>query len=308
MKRLIILSLAIPLSACAGFAPERTTLEPTPAEISGVTTETSPLSQTSVQPQGLKEIPGTLVASADHAGHTEHAMPAAHAEPAAHAVPAAHAAHADHAAPKAAKENHDARHAGAVPPEKALSWLKNGNNRFVKQGVRKDGQSSKDIVRLSTGQQPHTIVLSCSDSRVPPEIVFDQKLGEIFVVRTAGESLDAMAIASIEYAVSHLGANLIVVMGHESCGAVKAAHSTLEGADAGSPSLNKLVADIHPRIMSFKGKSLTKGGISEGWANVKGVAKDLLERSTIIKEAAESGSIQIKNSLYHLGDGKVEWE
>lgn len=80
---------------------------------------------------------------------------------------------------------------------------------------------ASDLKRLSTGQKPHTIVLSCSDSRVPPEVLFDQKLGEIFVIRTAGQAIDSSVLASIEYAVSHLGTNLIVVMGHESCGAVK---------------------------------------------------------------------------------------
>ena len=92
-----------------------------------------------------------------------------------------------------------------VEASKALGWLKNGNTRYRKGFLRKDGQSQKDIQRLASGQAPHSIVLSCSDSRVPPEIVFDQKLGEIFVVRNAGEIPDPASIASIEYAIEHLG-------------------------------------------------------------------------------------------------------
>lgn len=151
------------------------------------------------------------------------------------------------------------RESGPVSAEASLSILKQGNKRFLKGNVRKDGIDSATIKKLSEGQKPHAIVLSCSDSRVPPEIIFDQKLGEVFVVRTAGQSLDSMAIASIEYAVAHLGSNLILVMGHESCGAVKAALSTLNGGDAGSPSLNKLVGDLHPRLKRFSELSRTDG-------------------------------------------------
>lgn len=207
---------------------------------------------------------------------------------------------------KPTASSHHSAHSGTAP-EKSLGWLKNGNIRFTKGFLRKDGQSSKDVTRLSKGQQPHAIVLSCSDSRVPPEIVFDQKLGEIFVVRTAGESLDNNAIGSIEYAVAHLGARLIVVMGHTSCGAVKAAMLTMDGSDAGSPALNALVKDIHPRLASFKGKQLSEQGEPEGWANTEGVAQDLIKRSEMVAEKVKSGEIKIVSALYHLDSGKVDF-
>jgi carbonic anhydrase len=199
------------------------------------------------------------------------------------------------------------REAGPVKAVTALQYMNNGNRRYWTHHPRTDGASKSDRERLISGQKPHTIVLSCSDSRVPPEIIFDQRLGEIFVVRTAGQSLDFAAIASIEYAVSHLGTNLIVVMGHESCGAVKAALGTLKGGDAGSPSLNKLVADLHPRLKRFTELTPTDGVIVESWANVEGVAKDLLERSEIVRRLVDNGEIAIQNGLYHLGSGKVEW-
>lgn len=200
------------------------------------------------------------------------------------------------------------REIGAVTADASLKFLMNGNRRFTNKRFRNDGTSNADIERLSSGQKPHAIVLSCSDSRVPPEIVFDQKLGEIFVVRTAGEALDSAAIASIEYAVSHLGSNLIVVMGHESCGAVKAALSTLAGGDAGSPSLNKLVGDIHPRLQRFSRIPASAGVIAESWANVEGVTADLAARSEIIQHAVESGELRIQKALYHLDSGGVEWK
>jgi len=151
-------------------------------------------------------------------------------------------------------------------------------------------------------------VLSCSDSRVPPELVFDQRLGELFIVRTAGESLDANAIGSIEYAIEHLGAQNLLVMGHTSCGAVKAALDTIEGKDAGSPNLNKLVADIHPRLSEFKGKQPSKNVEMETWANAKGVAKDLISRSEIIAHAVKEGKVKISTSVYYLENGKVKFE
>jgi carbonic anhydrase len=200
-----------------------------------------------------------------------------------------------------------ARKKGEINADKALSYLQNGNKRFTSAHTRRDGISKLDRMKLTEGQKPHAIVLSCSDSRVPPELVFDQKLGEIFIIRTAGQALDFSAIASIEYALSHLGTNLIVVMGHESCGAVKAALGTLKGGDAGSIWLNKLVADLHPRLKQFSELTPTDGVLVESWANVVGISKDLLERSEIVRKLVESGDVKIQTALYHLGSGEVEW-
>jgi carbonic anhydrase len=205
---------------------------------------------------------------------------------------------------------HDAAHArkaGPVPADKALAWLKNGNTRYLKGFLRKDGASKKDIERLAAGQAPHTTILSCSDSRTPPEVVFDQKLGEIFVVRTAGQSLDNAVLASVEYAVEHLGTNLILVMGHTSCGAVKAALTTPVGGDTGSPYINALVAEIQPRISERMKGPASEGFVAEGWDNARGVSQKLLEKSKIIREAAKSGSLRVETALYHLKSGQVEW-
>lgn len=211
----------------------------------------------------------------------------------------------DHHSPSTASAHHEV--AQGTEPEVALRWLKNGNIRFVKHHLRKDGQSLKDVQRLAAGQKPHTIVISCSDSRVPPEILFDQKLGEIFVVRTAGETLDPTSLASVEYALEHLGTKSVLVLGHTQCGAVKAACQTLNGADAGSDNLNKLVADIHPRIAEFKNKANSKGFVDESWANVIGVSRDLTKRSKIIAEKSAAHQIKISTAVYDIETGVVNF-
>ncbi len=207
----------------------------------------------------------------------------------------------------ASKPAHSSHHSREVLPDKSFGWLVNGNIRYRSNALRTDGATVNDRNRLSQGQKPHAIVLSCSDSRVPPEIIFDQKLGEIFVVRTAGESLDKSAIASIEYAVSHLGPSLIVVMGHESCGAVKAALTTPEGTSAGSASLDSLVNDLRPHMSSYLRKPSSENFVDESWANVHGVVRDLLQRSQIVKDAVLSGEVKVKGALYYLKSGDVKW-
>ena len=204
----------------------------------------------------------------------------------------------------AMNETHS-RKPGPVAWSQAEEWLKHGNTRYLTGRLRKDGQSKSDIHRLAAGQKPHSIILSCSDSRVPPELIFDQKLGEIFVIRVAGEMLDSGSVGSIEYAVEHLGTNLVLVMGHTSCGAIKAAHSSLDGTSAGSPDLDKLVKDIQPRIRAYAGKTPTAGYMKESWANVKGVAKDLMARSPILAAAVQSGDLKIAEAMYDTSTGVV---
>jgi carbonic anhydrase len=218
--------------------------------------------------------------------------------------------HGTHSQPTAHAPSHSSGHAEvhSTEPAQALQWLKNGNTRFKKSRFRNDGATQKDVARLSKGQTPHSIVLSCSDSRVPPEVVFDQKLGEIFTVRTAGQVIEPSAIASMEYAVEHLGSRNLVVMGHTNCGAVKAAFGTLDGADAGSENLNKLVHDIHPRIEKFKGAQPSEHFEKEGWANVQGVIQDISARSKILGAKIKSGEIKINAALYHLDTGVVEFQ
>ena len=193
------------------------------------------------------------------------------------------------------------------PPPSHIAKLVEGNQRFAGGTGIHPAQDSARRAELVKGQHPSTIVVSCSDSRVPPEIVFDAGLGEIFTVRTAGEVVDAAALASIEYAVEHLGAAAIVVMGHESCGAVKAALSTPKGKSAGSPSLDKLVAAIRPNIAGAAGDAEDKTLLTPVKANARGIAAQLVHDSEIIHEAVRHHKVKIESAVYHLDSGKVEF-
>lgn len=175
-----------------------------------------------------------------------------------------------------------------------------GNHRFV------EGKSeSRDLVTrrkaLAKTQNPHVALLSCSDSRVPPELVFDKNLGDLFVVRSAGESADLLAIGSLEYAVEHLGTVAIVVMGHQSCGAVKAACS---GGKAESPNLEAVVTPIAPSCKKVdKSKPETLDLAVRD--HVHSVAQKLLAKSAILKHAADEGKLTIIEAYYSLDTGEV---
>lgn len=194
-------------------------------------------------------------------------------------------------------------------PEKAMSYLKKGNARYLAGDVRNDGQDEKVRTKQKDGQKPHTIVISCADSRVPPELVFDQKLGEIFVIRVAGQALDHSVLASAEYAVEHLNVRNIFVMGHTSCGAVKAALGTKEGQSAGSDHLDSLVADIRPRVKIDRSPASQPAPdvAVESAANAEKIASEIPNRSKILKDAVEKEHVKIHWGLYHLDSGVVDF-
>lgn len=200
------------------------------------------------------------------------------------------------------------REAGPVAAETAQRWLKNGNTRFTKGFFRNDGASGKDRLRLAQNpQRPHSVVVACSDSRVPPEVAFDQKLGEIFVVRNMATTIADNSLASIEYAVDHLGSNLVVLLGHDSCGGIEAALAAMNGAPVNSPALQNTLDEMKPRLQSFAGKAPSHGHVDETWANLDGIEQELLERSAILKDAVASGEVKIVKALYRLNSGLVEW-
>ncbi len=182
----------------------------------------------------------------------------------------------------------------------SLERLKIGNARFVEDKLDGKLQDSSRRSELTGGQQPYAIILSCADSRVVPELAFDTGLGELFVLRVAGNIANTSTIASIEYAVAHCGSKLIVVLGHQSCGAVTAA---VGGGDNGH-NLNHLLAHITPAIAaSGEGASIT----DVVKKNAELVAKDLCNRSEIIKNAVDSGEVQIAPAYYNLDSGKVDF-
>lgn len=204
---------------------------------------------------------------------------------------------------------HEKKKKDGVTPEKAMGYLKKGNARYLAGEPRKDGQDQGVRSKQKDKQAPHTIVITCADSRVPPELVFDQKLGEIFTIRVAGEALDHSVIASAEYAVEHLGAKNVFIMGHTACGAVKAAMTTKEGASAGSEHLDALVSDIRPRLKGGRGlASEPSANVEvESATNAEGVASDLLKRSKIMKDAVAGGNVEVHWGLYHIDTGVVDF-
>lgn len=184
--------------------------------------------------------------------------------------------------------------------DQSLTRLKEGNDRYIADKLDGKLQDSSRRNELTGGQQPHTIVLSCADSRVVPELIFDSGLGELFVVRVAGNVANSSSLASIEYAVAHCGSKVIVVMGHEACGAVTAA---VAGGDNGY-SLNHLLAHITPAI-SASDDGATVNDIVKKNAHIN--AEELVNRSTIIGNAVSKGDVKIVSAYYNLGSGKVEF-
>lgn len=181
----------------------------------------------------------------------------------------------------------------------ALEKLKQGNARLVSGTAEVSGRVDTVNTDLAKGQSPYAIILGCSDSRVPIDIVFDAGLGELFVIRVAGNVANTSSIASIEYAVVHLGAKLIVVLGHESCGAVSAA---MAGGDAGK-NLNALLGHIRPALDPPEEDVNVVAR-----RNARNSANRLLEQSDILLDAVESGEVEIVTAFYRFSDGKVEFD
>jgi|GraSoiStandDraft_5_1057265.scaffolds.fasta_scaffold67954_1 carbonic anhydrase len=186
------------------------------------------------------------------------------------------------------------------PANQIWNELASGNRRFV-EGKSEPRDAAARRKELAKTQNPHVAVLSCADSRVPPELVFDAGLGDLFVVRSAGENADPSAVGSIEYAVEHLGTVLIVVMGHQSCGAVKAACS---GEKPGSPNLEAVVTPIASSCTKVdKSKPETLDLAIRD--HVHSVAQEMLAKSVILKTAVDEGSLTIVEAYYSLDTGEV---
>lgn len=189
------------------------------------------------------------------------------------------------------------------PDTRAWATLMAGNRRFVR------GEHLVRPVRelrseLAKGQHPDVIVVTCSDSRLSPEWIFDQPLGEVFVVRTAGNLVDPIALGSIEYAVEHLHAKLLVVMGHDKCGAVDAA---LSGAEMPTDNLKALVAKIRPGLPTSKSGASADATLQAAVeANVRRSAMDCIVGSPIVREHTVKGSLAVVQAVYHLSTGEVE--
>lgn len=182
--------------------------------------------------------------------------------------------------------------------DKMWNDLADGNARFV-SGKPHARNLPADRAKLANTQNPHVAVLACADSRVGPELLFDKTIGDLFVVRNAGNTPEPIAIGSLEYSVEVLGAKMIVIMGHSSCGAVKAACS---GDKMPSENLTAVVAPIKASCSKAKGKDMEPATKE----HVHMSAEELLAKSPILKKRVAEGKLTIIEAYYSLDSGKVE--
>ncbi len=186
-----------------------------------------------------------------------------------------------------------------ISADAAKQKLVDGNRRFVTGELfPKNLSSERRNELLEDGQYPFAVIVTCSDSRVPPELLFDQALGDLFVIRVAGNVLDSVALASVEYAVDHLHSPLVVVLGHENCGAVQA---TVEG---GSPpgSIGAITSLIKPSVEKARALGLVGDELCEKAADENVITTlDELRRSPVVKHLLDSGKLSLIGAKYHLG-------
>jgi carbonic anhydrase len=189
----------------------------------------------------------------------------------------------------------------SVAPAEAISKLKEGNGRYTSGNLQHPGQTAERRTELAKTQHPFATIISCSDSRVPPEIVFDQGLGDLFVVRVAGNVINDENLGSIEYTVDHLGTRLILVLGHQRCGAVQAAKETIAAKGKAPGHIESLVTAIKPAVEATAKDDLD----ATVKANVKNVVQALRSSTPILKAEVDSGKIQVVGGYYSLDTGAV---
>lgn len=187
-----------------------------------------------------------------------------------------------------------------LPADIAVQKLLQGNGRFSTYQMKHPNIQKARRQKLITGQHPFAVVVTCSDSRVAPEIIFDQGLGDIFVIRNAGNVLDEHVLGSIEYAVEHLGVNLVVVLGHQSCGAVGAAMKE----ETASPAIESIKKSIEPAICESK-KQNTYSYENVIKTNAKLVSDKIWEDKEIC-EYAKKHDFKVIPAYYSINSGKVE--
>jgi carbonic anhydrase len=189
-------------------------------------------------------------------------------------------------------------------PVSAWKALREGNDRFVAGQPLHPSQSVEDRARLTHGQKPTAVVFGCADSRVAAEIIFDAGLGDMLVVRTAGHVADSAVLGSIEYAVTVLDVPLIVVLGHDSCGAVKATLAALDDGEVPGGYVRDIVERITPSILLGRNTGLTRVDEFEA-RHVNETVAQLRIRSAAIAERIIAGTLAIAGVTYHLADGRV---
>ena len=199
------------------------------------------------------------------------------------------------------------RPAGAerpTTPDQAWSALRAGNARFAAGDASSADTSPARRAELAAGQKPFALVFGCSDSRVAAELVFDQGLGDLFVVRTAGQVIDSGVLGSVEFGIGVLGIPLVVVLGHEDCGAVGATVQAIDDGAMPGGYVRDVVERVMPSVLSARRAGLTtvEGILGE---HVRHTARLLAERSVVVADAVASGRCAVVGATYGLVDGDV---
>ena len=192
-------------------------------------------------------------------------------------------------------------------PERAWEKLKNGNARFISGNMHFPNISAKRRAETTEGQRPFAAILTCADSRTSPELIFDQGIGDLFVVRVAGNICDDLLSGSLEIGVEYCDTSLIVVMGHQNCGAISIAINE----HASTPNLHKLMAKIQPAVDAarrehpdYEGSELINAAAK---INARMAAEELVRSSESMREKIASGDLQVVAAYYNIDSGQVEW-
>jgi carbonic anhydrase len=195
-----------------------------------------------------------------------------------------------------------------LTPDEALQYLIRGNEAFLSDKPAAPPLGSKRRLELAKGQAPFCAYVSCSDSRVPPELLFGRGLGELFIIRNAGNTVGTTAMGSLEFAVAVLRVPLIVVMGHEACGAVKAAQAVVESNAVFPGSIDDMIQPIIPAVLEArdeKGKIDLENATRQ---NVRRIVKNLrTEASPLLLDPQREGKLKVVGAYYELDEGRVDF-
>jgi carbonic anhydrase len=195
----------------------------------------------------------------------------------------------------------------SLTPDQALAALKEGNDKFITDAPFRGVQGRERRVEIARGQAPLAVLVSCSDSRVPPELLFGRGLGELFIVRNAGNTVDTTALGSIQYAVAELGVPLVLVLGHERCGAVDAAVKVVKDNATFPGAIGQMIEPILPAVIKAQAQSgdLLDNAVRE---NVRRVVSRLRSATEpLLLEPQRAGKLRIVGARYDLEDGDVDF-
>ena len=195
----------------------------------------------------------------------------------------------------------------SLTPDQALAALKEGNDKFITDAPFRGVQGRERRVEIARGQAPLAVLVSCSDSRVPPELLFGRGLGELFIVRNAGNTVDTTALGSIQYAVAELGVPLVLVLGHERCGAVDAAVKVVKDNATFPGSIGQMIEPILPAVIKAQAQpgDLLDNAVRE---NVRRVVSRLRSATEpLLLDPQRAGKLKIVGARYDLEDGDVDF-